>query len=57
MNYMNNKISNINDNKNQKNNKYKTNNEHIDKLINFTNTNISKFNDSSENPKSFLSKI
>ena len=47
INLMNNKIGNINDNKNQKNNKYKSNNEHIDKLINFTNINIKKIKKSS----------
>ena len=59
MNCMNNEIRNTNDNdnKNQKKNKYKSNNEQIDKLINFTNINIKKLNNSSETSKSFLNKI
>jgi flagellar biosynthesis component FlhA len=51
LNPMNNKINNINDNKIHKNNIYKSNNEHIDKLINFTNINIKKLNNSSSTPK------
>jgi flagellar biosynthesis component FlhA len=46
-----NKIDNINDKKIHKNNIYKSNNEHIDKLINFTNINIKKLNNSSSTPK------
>jgi flagellar biosynthesis component FlhA len=51
LNPMNNKIDNINDKKIHKNNIYKSNNEHIDKLINFTNINIKKLNNSSSTPK------